>query len=71
MKQHEKSNRGIMGITVLAVAAIFFALHLALPSVTLWPFALVSLVIATMLASHHHSGRHGSRRLAQQTDSIQ
>ena len=65
MKQHERKNRGYMGIAILAVLAVFAILHLALPGVTLWPVALVSLVIVTMVVSHVQGGRRCSRRLAQ------
>ena len=63
MKRHEKTNRGYMGIAILAVAGIFFALHLALPGVTLWPAALISLAVVTMVVSHIQGGRHNSRSL--------
>jgi hypothetical protein len=65
MKQHERRDRGYMGIVILAVLAIFAILHFALPGVTLWPAALVSLVVATMVVSHVQGGRHCSRRMAQ------
>ena len=52
MKRHENSSRGFMGIAILAVVGIFFALHLAFPGVTLWPAGLVTLAVVTMVVSH-------------------
>jgi hypothetical protein len=65
MKQNERKNRGYMGVVVLAVVGVFVILHLTLPGVTLWPAALVSLVVATMIVSHLQGRRHCARRQAQ------
>jgi hypothetical protein len=54
-----------MGIAILGVLAVFFALHLALPGVTLWPAALVSLVAVTMMVGHIQGGRRCSKRVAE------
>jgi hypothetical protein len=61
MRRHDRKERGAMGVTVLAVAAIFLVLHLALPGVTLWPAFLVCLGVATVIASHLGGGHRHSR----------
>ena len=65
MKQHERKNRGHMGVVILSVLAVFVILHFALPGVTLWAVALVSVALATMVVSHVRGGRHCARRLVQ------
>jgi len=67
MKRYTREQRGIMGVAILAVLGVFLAIHLAAPGVSLWPALLVTLVMATMIASHLQKGRHRTHRVASQT----
>ena len=71
MRRHEKNNRGYMGVAILAVLGIFFVLHLALPEATLWPIALVSLAVVTMVISHLQRGNRTSRHLVRSSNDSQ
>ena len=62
MRQHSNLQRGGMGIAILAVLGVFLALHLIFPGVTLWPAALISLVVVTMIVSHVTPNRRLSRK---------
>jgi hypothetical protein len=64
MKQHERKNKGFMGVAISAVLVVFATLNFLLPEVTLWPLALIGLALVTMLASHMSGGRHHARKLA-------
>jgi hypothetical protein len=64
MNRHEQNNRGYMGIAIFAVVAVFTALHIMLPQVTLWPLGLVCLVVVTMIVSHIQRGSRHTRSLA-------
>jgi len=57
MARHEKNERGFMGAAIVIVLGIFLALHFLFPAATLWPYALISLVLATMFASHQGRAR--------------
>jgi uncharacterized Tic20 family protein len=70
MKRHENNSRGFMGAAVIAVLGIFFALHLALPGVTLWPAGLVVLAVVTMVVSHIQRRNGISHRHPVRTNSI-
>nr|MBN2277263.1 hypothetical protein [candidate division Zixibacteria bacterium] len=65
MKRYQRRNKGYMGIAILAVLAVFFALYLILPGVTLWPIGLVSLALVMMVVSHIQGGRHHARNSIQ------
>jgi len=53
MRRHaDRTERGPLGATILAVLGIFLALHLAFPEAVLWPAALVTLAVSTMIVSH-------------------
>ena len=52
MRKHRRNEAGPMGIMIVAITGLFFALHLALPEVTLWPAYLVCLGIGSMIAAH-------------------
>jgi uncharacterized protein YqgC (DUF456 family) len=62
MKRHSNSKRGNMGAAILAILGIFLALHLIFPGFTLWPFALISLAVVTMIVSHARRNRQESQR---------
>jgi len=64
MRHHSKTERGGMGAAILAVLGIFLALHLIFPSVTLWPFALISLAVVTMILSHSRKYRRQPRQVS-------
>ena len=65
MKRHERNDRGYMGIAIVAVLGVFLALHLALPAVTLWPAALVSLALVMVVVGHVHGGRKRSHPVSE------
>jgi len=67
MRRHERKDRGIMGAVILAVLGVFFAIHLMVPEVTIWPALLVVLAISTMLASHAQRNRTIRHSLASST----
>ena len=57
MTRHNSNDRGTMGMVILAVTGLFFALHLALPETTLWPAWLITMGVVTMLTSHFGKSR--------------
>jgi len=67
MTRHEKNEKGIMGAAISIVLGIFLVLHFVFPGATLWPIALISLVAASMFASHYGrscKAREGAVRIA-------
>ena len=52
MFKHQDRRHGAMGVAIVIVLGIMLALHLLLPEATLWPFGLIVLVVATMVAAH-------------------
>lgn len=59
----QKNTKGLMGVAVLAVLAIFWGLHAAFPEVKLWPLGAVMLVVVTMAVSHFRRSADRSRQL--------
>lgn len=58
MNRHNKTDRGKMGAVIAAILVSFFAIHLALPEITLWPFLIASLVVIPMLVRHFGGSNH-------------
>jgi len=64
MRHHRNNNRGLMAAVIIGVLGVFWAIHLALPEVTLWPAALVSTIAASMVASHAGRSRTDKQAVA-------
>ncbi len=64
MRRHERQERGIMGVVILAVLGVFLAIHMMVPKVTVWPAMLIVLVAAIMIASHARRNRVNRHSLA-------
>ena len=52
MKHRSESEKGPMGLAVICVLAAALIVHLAFPTLIIWPSILVALVAVTVIVSH-------------------